>query len=91
MTIFGITGGSGSGKTLASSMFAELGIEIIDADAVSREVTNKGSKCLNELVEYFGNEILQTDGTLNRRHLASIAFSDVEKTKMLNTITHKYI
>ncbi len=91
MTIFGITGGSGSGKTLASSMFAELGVEVIDADAISREVTNKGSKCLNELVKYFGNEILQTDGTLNRRHLASIAFSDVEKTKMLNTITHKYI
>lgn len=72
-------------------MFAELGVEVIDADAISREVTNKGSKCLNELVKYFGNEILQTDGTLNRRHLASIAFSDVEKTKMLNTITHKYI
>ena len=42
MTIFGITGGSGSGKTLASSMFAELGVEVIDADAISREVTNKG-------------------------------------------------
>lgn len=91
MTIFGVTGGSGSGKSLVCSMLSSLGVEIIDTDALSREVVYKGSNCLDELTEYFGNGILSADGTLNRRQLAAIAFSDKEKTDMLSKITHKYI
>ncbi len=91
MTVFGITGGSGSGKSLVCSMLASLGVKIIDTDVIAREVVKKGSECLNELISYFGNDILLTNGELNRRQLASIAFSDKEKTDMLSRITHKYI
>lgn len=91
MIIFGITGGSGSGKTTASEILAMLGAQVIDTDAIARKVVEKGSECLSKLVTYFGNEILFSDGTLNRRRLASIAFSDEEKTEVLNGLTHQYI
>lgn len=91
MVVFGITGGSGSGKTSVSAIFAELGVEVIDTDAIAREITESCSDCLMELTECFGNDILNSDGTLKRQKLASMAFSDIEKTKMLNSITHKYI
>lgn len=91
MRVFGITGGSGSGKTSVSAVFKSLGVEIVDTDIIAREVVEAGSECLNKLVEYFGNEVLYADGTLNRKRLASIAFPDKEKTEMLNSITHKYI
>ena len=89
--IFGITGGSGSGKTTVSSMLTELGAEIIDTDKIAREITAKGSECLKELTAAFGEKILLPTGELNRRYLARIAFADKEKTALLNSITHKYI
>ena len=89
--IFGITGGSGSGKTTVSSMLAEYGAEIIDTDKISREVTARGSECLRELTEAFGTEILLPSGELDRRGLARVAFANKEKTALLSSITHKYI
>lgn len=91
MRIFGITGGSGSGKTTVSKMLSDMGVYIIDTDEISREVTEKGSDCLRELQNAFGGEIIAADGTLDRRKLASIAFADKEKTALLGEITHKYI
>lgn len=91
MRVFGITGGSGSGKSTVSAMLAGMGAEIIDGDKLAREVTEKGSDCLKELCMAFGNEILQPDGSLNRKCLASVAFANVEKTALLSKITHKYI
>lgn len=91
MTVFGITGASGSGKSSVCSMLASFGVEIIDTDVIAREVVEKGSECLDELTEYFGRKILCSDGTLNRSLLAELAFSDKEKTAKLNGITHKYI
>lgn len=91
MIVFGITGGSGCGKTSVSSVFAELGVKIIDTDVIAHEVVEPESLCLKELSEYFGTEILNNDGTLDRKKLASIAFSTADKTAMLNKITHKYI
>ena len=89
--IFGITGGSGCGKTTVSNMLAKLGAEIIDTDKISREVTGKGSECLKELTDAFGKEILLPSGGLDRHYLASVAFADEEKTALLSRITHKYI
>lgn len=91
MLIFGVTGGSGSGKTTVSKLLSEYGVHIIDTDMIAREVTGKGSQCLKELVGYFGSEIVRPDGTLDRRLLASRAFSDDKKRAELNRITHKYI
>lgn len=91
MLVFGITGGSGSGKTTVCRTFKSLGAEIIDTDIIAREVTANGSKCLDELAAHFGSEILQPDGSLNRRRLAQLAFADAKKTELLSMITHKYI
>lgn len=91
MLIFGITGGSGSGKTSASAVFAQLGVHIIDTDKIAHEITEKGEKCLAELADCFGSEIILPDGLLDRKKLASIAFTDESKKQLLNKITHAHI
>ncbi len=91
MKIVGICGKSGSGKTTVGKMICEKYPAYIDCDMVSRNVTNVGSPCLKELENYFGKEIIMSDGSLNRGKLASIVFSDRCKISILNDITHKYI
>ena len=91
MLVFGITGGSGSGKSSASGRFRENGIYVIDADKTAREVVRQGEPCLEELVKELGSEILNDDGGLNRRKTGEIVFSDKKKLDILNRITHKYI
>ena len=91
MRVFGITGGSGSGKSTVSEMLADMGVYIIDTDKIARQVVESGSDCLEELCRAFGNEILLPDGSLDRKKLAGIAFADKEKTALLSRITHKYI
>lgn len=89
--VFGITGGTGAGKSTVSKMLADKGVKVIDADKVARIVMEKGTPCLNELTEVFGCEILDSDGCLNRSRLASIVFNDKNKLEILNKISHKYI
>ncbi len=89
--IFGITGGSGSGKTSASSILAEFGVQIIDTDVIAHKVTEKGTQCLRELEKCFGSGIILPDGSLDRKKLASVAFTDDTNKAMLNKITHKHI
>lgn len=91
MIVFGITGGSGAGKSTVSDMFRAMGVRVIDADKTAREVVQKGTKCLDELIRCFGSEILESDGSLNRKKLGDIVFSDSAELKKLNQITHKYI
>jgi len=88
--LIGITGGSGCGKSHLSSLLRERGIPVIDCDLVSREIMAKGTPCAEEVVGFFGDEILE-NGEINRRKLGRIVFSDKEKLKKLNEITHKYI
>lgn len=89
--IIGLCGRSGSGKSTVGKYLKNRGLNYIDTDLVSREVTQKGEKCLSELCEYFGNKILNEDLTLNRRLLASVAMNDPAGYKELNSITHKHI
>lgn len=89
--MFGITGGSGAGKTTVSNIFRECGIYIIDADIVAREVQAPGAPCTLELAAEFGADILDENGQLMRRKLAGIVFSDAKSLARLNEITHKYI
>jgi len=89
--IIGLTGPMGAGKGYCSEIFARCGIMSIDTDKVSREVCQAGMPCLSELAGHFGEEILLPDGSLDRKKLASIAFSSHENTALLNSITHKYI
>lgn len=91
MIVIGLTGGSGVGKGCVCQEFLKYNINSIDTDKTSRQVCDKGKPCLNELVSQFGNVILNNDGTLNRKQLASIAFSDKDKHAVLNKITHHYI
>ena len=88
--LIGITGGSGCGKSHLSSLLRSRGIPVIDCDIVSREIMAKGTPCAKEVVEFFGEEILE-NGEINRRKLGRIVFADKEKLKKLNEITHKYI
>jgi dephospho-CoA kinase len=73
--VVGLTGGIGSGKTVASDRFKALGVPIIDTDVIAREVVKPGSPALTQLVDAFGNLILQKDGSLDRSVLREIAFS----------------
>ena len=91
MVVIGLTGGSGSGKSTIASLLRQKGIQVIDADKIGRVVVEKGKPALREIVEEFGEGVLQPDGTLDRKKLASIVFTDREELKKLNRITHKYI
>ncbi len=89
--IIGLTGGSGTGKSSACEFFKSKGFVVIDTDIISREVTGKGEPCLEEIVQAFGEDILDEEGNLLRHALGDIVFNDKEKLKLLNDITHKYI
>lgn len=89
--IFGITGGSGAGKSTVSNIFRELGVFVSDADKAAREIVRKGTECLGEIQKCFGDAIIQENGELNRRALGEIVFSDKSKLELLNSITHRYI
>ena len=91
MKIFGLTGGSGTGKTTVGEIFKEHGIYVVRADESARRVEAKGTQCYDELVTMFGVCILREDGEIDRRKLAKIVFEDKKKLKTLNRITHHYI
>lgn len=89
--VIGLTGGIGSGKTTVSNLFEKLGITIVDADIVAREVVDVGSIGLKKIVEHFSQEILQTDGQLNRAKLREIIFNDEQEKQWLNALLHPLI
>lgn len=89
--IIGISGASGAGKSFVTSHFAKNGAITIDADKIAREVTEKNSPILVELAKAFGEDIILSDGTLDRKLLASRAFQNEEKTTVLTSITHPEI
>ena len=90
MYIIGLTGGSGTGKGVVGSLFCEFGFYHIDADFDAKTATEEGSPCLSEIFDNF-DEVMQPDGTLDRKKLGDIIFSDSKKLELLNKITHKYI
>lgn len=89
--VVGLTGGIGSGKSTISRLFAGFGIEVIDADEVSRDVVNPGSPALNALVARFGNSILNGDGTLKREILRGVIFTDPEAKAWVEQLLHPLI
>lgn len=89
--IIGVTGGSGTGKSTVSDYLKKAGFYVIDADSVAHSVMESGSPCLNEVLDFFGNEYLNSDGSLNRKKLGSKVFEDKNLLEKLNEITHKYI
>jgi dephospho-CoA kinase len=84
----GLTGGIASGKSTVSKMLTEMGIPVIDADIEARLAVEQGETAYNDIVRYFGEDILDQDGNINREKLGSIVFHDEEKRKALNSFVH---
>jgi len=91
MVVIGLTGGIASGKSTVSDMLSELGAEVVDADTVAKEVVSPGSDAWRELVDEFGEGVLNADGTVSGRRLGRIVFSDRSALERLNRITHPRI
>jgi len=89
--IVGLTGTSGAGKSLVAEELKKYGYAVVDADAIAHLATEKGSPLLPKLANVFGEDILNEDGSLNRKLLAERAFSSPEKTRLLNVTTHPEI
>ena len=91
VTLVGLTGMSGAGKSTACKLFAESGFKIIDCDKISRVIVEKGKPCLAEIEKNFGQGILTVDGQLDRREMAGLIFGDANKRLLLNSIMYPYI
>ncbi len=89
--VVGLTGGIASGKSTVARLFAELGVPVVDADALAREIVEPGSPGLARIVERFGASMLLPDGTLDRKRLARVVFEDPRAREDLNAITHPLI
>lgn len=90
--IIGITGNSGSGKTLISKLLEKkLNVDIIDADKVVKEMSMPGKVYFKEIVKKFGKDILLENGEINKQKLANIIFTDKGKREILNSLTFKYV
>ncbi len=91
MLIIGLTGGIGSGKSTVARYFAELGVPVIDADALARDIVAPGAEALRGIVEHFGPDMLKPDGTLDRARLRNIVFAQPEQRRTLENILHPRI
>ena len=87
----GLTGGIATGKSAAAKLIQGLGFPVIDADEIARLVVQPGQEGLQKIVHHFGNSVLQTDQSLNRRLLGEIVFNSVEKRLLLESILHPLI
>lgn len=91
MLKIGLTGGIGCGKSTAVKRFRDLGIPIVDADIVAREVVQAGQPALQAIAELFGDAALLADGSLNRAWLRQTVFNDTERLQQLEAILHPRI
>ncbi|HLM24912.1 MAG TPA: dephospho-CoA kinase [Pyrinomonadaceae bacterium] len=87
----GLTGSIGVGKSFVAAIFVELGCHVLDADHTAREVVMPGTPGLAAITQAFREEILNPDGTLNRKQLGAVVFADEEKRRRLNHILHPFI
>ena len=91
MHVFGLTGGIASGKSTVAARLVARGGPVIAADKLAREVVEKGTSGLAEIVRVFGEHVLGSDGTLDRKKLAHDVFGDDSKRRALNAIVHPRI
>ena len=88
MLRIGLTGGIGSGKTTVANHFSSLGIHIIDADEIVHQISTPGHRAFDAIIQHFGVDVLNSDGTLNRLELGHRVFTDTEERKALESILH---
>lgn len=89
--VIGLTGGIGSGKTTVTNCFEQLGVEIIDADIIAREVVGVNSPALQAIAKHFGDDYIQADGQLNRALLRTRVFTNNTDKLWLNNLLHPLI
>ena len=89
--IIGLTGGIGSGKSVVGNFFTELGIDVIDADLISRNILDTNKKARKLFVKSFGNEFIDKTGNVNREKLRITIFDDKEKKINLESIIHPLV
>src|ERR1041385_4429133 len=87
----GMTGSIGVGKSFVASVFVELGCHVLDADLTAREVVLPGRPGLSAITREFGDEVLNADGTLDRKRLGALIFADENRRQRLNHILHPFI
>ncbi|WP_319003473.1 dephospho-CoA kinase [Bacillus shivajii] len=86
--IIGLTGGIATGKSTVANMMEKMGLPIIDADQIARQVVEPGAKAHEEIIQTFGEVILREDRTIDRKKLGAIIFNDESKRSALNAIVH---
>lgn len=91
MKIAGLTGGIGSGKSTVARLFGELGVHWVDADDVAREVVEPGTPALERIAKHFGEQILTSEGALDRAQLRGIVFQQPEERAWLESLLHPII
>ena len=89
--VVGLTGGMGAGKSTVARMLADHGAHVVDADGIAREVVEPGEPALAAIAEEFGPDVLRADGSLDRAAMADVVFSDEERRRALEAITHPAI
>lgn len=89
--IIGLTGQTGAGKSSVREIFREKGAAVIDADSVAHDITENNSECIYDIVSHFSCMVLNERGTINRRKLGKIVFSDKKELAVLNKIVFPYI
>lgn len=87
----GLTGGIGAGKTAVSNYFSKLGVSVVDADVIARQLVAQGSACLEEIKSHFGETILLEDGSLNREQLRELIFKDAQQKHWLEQLIHPHV
>lgn len=91
MTLIGLTGGVGMGKSTTAQFFVERGLPVIDTDQIARDIVEPGQPALREIEGAFGSEVIASDGHLRRDKLARRVFADESARKRLEAITHPRI
>jgi dephospho-CoA kinase len=89
--VVGLTGGIACGKTTVATMFSDLGIPVIDADQLARDVVEPGTAGLKQIVLEFGNDVLDPNGGLDRKKVGDLVFGDEAAREKLNAIMHPLI
>jgi len=89
--LVGLTGGLATGKSTVSSILRSLGCVVLDADVLAREVVEPGQPALAAIEREFGAEVLQPDGSLDRKRLGALVFTNPERRRRLEAITHPAI
>src|SRR4051812_45310735 len=91
MTVLGVTGGVGMGKSAAAELLAERGVKIVDTDVLARQVVEPGQPALAEIQQTFGSDVIDRNGQLNRKALATRVFANSAERQQLEAIVHPRI